>query len=133
MAGALMLSEIRSASGTLPGSKTTDAAQEVQSSANLPEWLLKLPDPLLFAGTVDPRLKINTPFAVSTQRTHGRVIVQVLDIGEFGVGGSLGEALEDLGKTIAELYLTLKAERDRLSPELADIFAKLGGHIGEVR
>src|ERR1700730_6858629 len=130
MAGAFMLSEIQSVSGTLPDSKTTDLAQEVPSNPNpVPQRLLTLPDQLQFAGTVDPRLKIDRPFAVTVQRTDGRVIAEILGIEEFGVGASLGDALEDLGKTVAELYLTLKVERGRLSPELADIFTTLASHI----
>jgi len=50
------------------------------------------------------------------------------EIDEFGYGGNTGEALMDLGRTIAELYLS-PTSATNLSEDLAGVRAVLEDHI----
>jgi hypothetical protein len=84
---------------------------------------------LLFALNVDGRLKISKPFIVSVERNEGLVTAWVEEINEFGYGSNSGEALYDLGKTLVELYFSLKDSIDRLSPDLRSVWLRLNEHI----
>src|ERR1700722_13616786 len=75
-----------------------------------------IPDPLSFALAIDPRLKIKKAFSVRVHKYNSGMVAEAPEIEEFGYGLNSSEALLDLGKTIAELYLSLDAEADRLSP-----------------
>jgi len=90
-------------------------------------------DPLSFAPTIDPRLKIKKPFTVRFHRFESGVAAHAEEIEEFGQGANGSEALIDLGKTIAELYFSLEAEADRLAPDLQSLRAKLTEHIVQIR
>ena len=97
----------------------------------VPELLKRNPvaERLLFALNVDGRLKISKPFIVSVERNEGVVTAWVEEINEFGYGSNSGEALYDLGKTLAELYFSLKDSIDRLSPDLRSVWLRLNEHI----
>ena len=84
---------------------------------------------LLFAPTIDGRLKITKPFEVTVERSEGTVTAHVEEINEFGYGSNSSEALYDLGKTLSELYFSLKDDADRLSPDLHSVWLKLNEHI----
>jgi hypothetical protein len=84
---------------------------------------------LLFAPAIDGRLKINKPFEVTVERSGGTVTAHVEEIDEFGYGSNSSEALYDLGKTLSELYFSLKEDADRLSPDLHSVWLKLNEHI----
>jgi len=84
---------------------------------------------VLFAPNIDGRLKIMEPFVVRVEWREGLVTARIEDIDEFGYGCNSGEALYDLGKTLAELYLFLRENADRLSPDLHSIWLKLSEHI----
>jgi len=88
---------------------------------------------VLFAFNVDHRLRIKRPFAVAIEEADGTVIARIDEINEFGCGSSTGEALEDLGKTLSELYFSLQAARDRLSPDLSSAWERLSEHIEQQR
>lgn len=96
------------------------------------EERMKTKDELLFAPAIDGRLKIHTPFHVHIVSSGEGVSAHAAEIGEFGHGNHRGEALDDLGKTIAELYFSLTSERERLSPDLAGVLKALEGHIAQV-
>jgi hypothetical protein len=84
---------------------------------------------LLFAPSIDPRLKITKPFVVRVERHDEAVAACVEEIQEFGYGPDSGEALHDLGETLAELYFSLRDNADRLSPDLHSVWLKLNEHI----
>jgi len=90
-------------------------------------------DDLLFAPSVDVRIKIRKPFLVHLASEGGGVSARVEEINEFGYGSNRGEALDDLGKTISELYFSLSTERDRLSDDLAGTLRILEEHVVRVR
>lgn len=105
----------------------------ISVGSELPPKALELPDPLLFAGQLDARLKIKEPFAVKLSRSKEGVTAYVAEIEEFGYGSSTGEALWDLSRTISELYFSLKADAAKLSADLASVLAVLDRHIEQTR
>jgi hypothetical protein len=97
----------------------------------LPELLKRstTDEKVLFAPNIDGRLKITEPFVVTVQRHEGVVVAYVPEIEEFGYGSNSSEALQDLGKTLSELYFSLKENTDRLSADLRSVWLKLNAHI----
>ena len=95
--------------------------------------LMETPQPLLFAPTIDARLKIDRPFTVRIERSGDVTSAYAAEIEEFGQGRDSGEALYDLGKTIAELYFSLEQQAGVLGPDLQALQAKLQHHIRRVR
>lgn len=63
--------------------------------------------------------------AVSVTERDGSVIVTSSVLEEFGVGGDLDTALEDLETTLFEYRDALEARADTLGPELAKHLAYL--------
>jgi hypothetical protein len=92
------------------------------------QWM---PDPLWFAPTIDARLKIEQPFRVRIAHDGDIATAFAEEIDEFGYGPNVGYALSDLGKTIAELYLSLEGVPN-LSGDLARVRAILETHIRRV-
>jgi len=84
---------------------------------------------VLFAPSIDARLKITEPFVVKVERHEGVVTARIEEIDEFGYGSNSGEALYDLGQTLAELYFSLWDNAGRLSPDLHSVGLKLNAHI----
>jgi len=67
-------------------------------------------------------------------RTEGStVIASWRDIDEFGTGASMSSACEDLGRTIVELFVSLKADSDKLGPDLKRVWGLLQQHVVEGR
>ena len=89
-------------------------------------------DEFLFAPNIDARLKIHKPFRVRIIGSVESVAAHVEEIEEFGYGGNRGEALDDLGRTIAELYFSLESKRERLSSDLSGVLRCLEEHIMRV-
>lgn len=87
---------------------------------------------MLFAASIDPKLKIKHPVVLRFEKASNGVVVAVADdISEFGYGGDSGEARDDFGKSIAELYWSLKSSRASLSEPLANELGILERHIQE--
>lgn len=86
-----------------------------------------------FAPTIDRRFRIIKPFKVVLEKHEGGVVARIDEIGEFGYGPNSGDALYDLGKTVAELYLSLRADRARLSADLRSVLKILEEHIVDQR
>ncbi|MEK7403641.1 MAG: hypothetical protein AAB225_00900 [Acidobacteriota bacterium] len=84
---------------------------------------------VLFAPNIDARLKITKPFLVTVKRREGIMTAYIEEINEFGYGSNSAEALYDLGRTLSELYFSLKDAADRLSPDLTSVWLKLAEHI----
>ena len=92
-----------------------------------------VPGRLLFAPRIDPRLKITKPFDVVIEKTTRGVAARVDEITEFGYGSNRSEAVDDLGRTLAELYFFLRADVDRLSADLLSVYEKLQDHVELLR
>jgi len=136
--------QVPSSSGT-PSRISSDQAPEVIFSAVSPDKTreavdrfsrmkerLKPTGELLFAPTIDARLRIHTPFRVLILASGDGVSAHAHEIEEFGYGTNRGEALDDLGKTIAELYFSLASDRERLTSDLAGVLRFLEEHITQV-
>jgi len=60
------------------------------------------------------------------------VIASWRQIDEFGTGKWTSLACDDLGHTIAELYVSLQADESHLGPDLAKVWAVLKEHVVQV-
>ena len=73
----------------------------------------------------DERLRVVEPIDVVQREEDGQCVVEAAELNEFGFGNNLSEAIADLQAAVAELYFTLDAERNRLGPDLAAVWATL--------
>jgi hypothetical protein len=84
-----------------------------------------LPTQVFLGALRDGRLRVCSPIAVNVMREDHHVIVESREFNEFGFGNTLSEALTDLQRTIAELYLISEKEQDRLGPDLQRVWHRL--------
>jgi hypothetical protein len=111
--------------------RAADGTKESMDQVSLEERM-KPKDEFLFAPAIDGRLKVHTPFNVRIVSSGHGVSAHAPEIEEFGYGTNRGEALDDLGKTIAELYFSLAADREKLSQDLHGVLKSLEEHITQV-
>ena len=90
-----------------------------------PRTPISLPREILFAASSDRRLRFKQPITLNLSREREGYVAYAADIEEFGCGDDVAQALDDFGKTISELYFSLSASKDRLSPHLQGQFARL--------
>ncbi len=64
----------------------------------------------------NPLLKLKEPLAVYLESDSEGVIAYCYDVDVFGNGETESEALEDLRKTISDLYSELESNKDNLGP-----------------
>ena len=84
----------------------------------------------LLLGTINHcDFRVIKPIPVHLDVRGNTVIASWRKIDEFGTGTSSSRACDDLGHTIAELYLSLKADEPRLGPDLAKVWAVLKEHV----
>lgn len=88
-----------------------------------------LPDRLWFGGPVHPGLRLRRPVPLDVRREEGTVIVSSDDLEEFGSGQTLGEAVIDFSKGLAELYFSLEREHDRLGSDLSRLCTTLHEYV----
>ena len=88
-------------------------------------------------GTLhDARLRVVEPFELAPyvrEASHQRkvVLIEAPEIGQFGMGATDTEALQDLQATIVELYFTLNEEA-RLGPQMQATLTTLQRKIQRV-
>jgi hypothetical protein len=87
------------------------------------------PKHLLFGALANPRLRILKPIPVEISHRQGSYIAKFKAAGEFGHGSTVSLALDDLGKTLSQLYLGLSEQQDSLGPDLKNLHAKLSFYI----
>ena len=90
------------------------------------------PVEILFGAMIDRRLRIKNPIPITLSREEDVVVASSSELEEFGYGNDISEALDDFAKTLAELYLSLEENEDRLGDDLKQQFSRLSGFI-EVR
>jgi hypothetical protein len=95
--------------------------------------LMTVADEILYAGTVHPELRVALPFEVRFERGGCGYAAVVDDIGEYGVGETRSDALEDLRRTLQELYLSLEQDEGRLSSDLRHVWERLRAHLVRIR
>ena len=89
----------------------------------------KRPGHVLFGGMAHPRLRLLRPIPAALAYRKDGVVARFKATGDFGVGSSLSAALDDLGKTIAELFLGLSERQGSLGPELERIHRQLSRYV----
>jgi len=84
-----------------------------------------LPSEFVVGTLRHPVLRLRRPVRLAVAQDEEFVTVVLDEVDEFGYGPHLTAAIEDWQQTIAELYLTLQAERERLGPAMADLWERL--------
>jgi hypothetical protein len=89
------------------------------------------PDHLLVGNLNHPHLRLRQPINIVITREDSLLIASIPNIEEFGYGSHLTAAVEDLRQVLVELYQTLKAEHDRLGPDMIHLWSQLQEIIEE--
>ncbi len=79
-------------------------------------------DEILLRTLARPHLLLVRPIRLVIERENERVTAWSPELEEIGYGPDLGGALEDFQLTLAELYDTLSSEKDRLGPEMVNLW-----------
>jgi len=106
-----------------------DVAIELEFSMEKPHHLV--PGPLLFGALPDRRLRLKKPIPVELSESDGSIIAQCQDLNEFGQGSTASHALDDFGRTITELFLSLEAQKDQLGSDLQNLRSRLAEYLAE--
>lgn len=88
-----------------------------------------LPDHIFLGTLRDGRLRVQSPITVKIAKENQHVIAEATELDEFGFGANLSEALRNLQRAIAELYLTLEEGKDRLGPDLQRVWTALQAKV----
>ena len=91
-----------------------------------------IPVEILIGSLRDGSLRVVVPLRVKVSREDTGFVLEAVDLNEFGFGDNLSEAISDLQYAIAELYYSLKAEPQRLGPDLQEVWQKLRQAIKQV-
>ena len=86
-------------------------------------------EPFALGSLRDGRLRVVEPIEVVPMIEGGKYVVEAPELNEFGFGDTLSEALADLQAAIAELYLTLEEEQERLGPDLSSVWDVLSQKV----
>lgn len=89
------------------------------------------PRTINFGIITDPRLRVIKPMPVHLSKKSGSVVAHFNEVEEFGCGTGMSAALDDLSKSLAELYFRFKADEDRLGPDMKRLWGKLSEYLEE--
>ena len=78
--------------------------------------------PILLYSLRHPHLSLTEPLSVALEYDGKQVIAYAHDLDLFGYGETENEALDDLRRTVADLYYTLREERASLGPMPAQVW-----------
>ncbi|MCK4316018.1 MAG: hypothetical protein KAX24_09625 [Anaerolineae bacterium] len=84
--------------------------------------------PILLYSLRHPYLRLVEPLSASLEYDGEQVIAYAPDLDLFGYGDTESEALDDLRRTVTDLYYTLQGERESLGPMPAQVWDYLA-HI----
>lgn len=87
------------------------------------------PEQILLGTLGNLGFRFIKPITVQLENRETEVVASWPEIDEFGTGTSMSSATEDLGRTVAELYRTLKNDQDNLGPDLERVWLKLQEHV----
>jgi hypothetical protein len=91
----------------------------------------KAPRHLLLGAVCNPNLRVIRPIPVEISRRDGDFYARFKAADEFGVGTSMSSALEDLGKTVSELFLGLEENQHRLGSDLVALYKTLSRYVAK--
>jgi hypothetical protein len=84
----------------------------------------------LLLGTINhAKFRVIKAIPINVESRGKTVIASWREVDEFGTGRSTSLACDDLGRTIAELYVSLKADEPRLGPDLANVWNVLRKYV----
>jgi hypothetical protein len=84
----------------------------------------------ILLGTINRcEFRVVKPIPVRVEARGRTVIASWRQVDEFGTGKSTSLACDDLGHTIAELYVSLEREEARLGPDLAKVWGVLKQYV----
>ena len=86
-------------------------------------------EPFKLGSLRDGRLRVVEPIEIVPMLEGGQHVLEATELNEFGFGDSLSEALADLQAAIAELFLTLEEEQERLGPDLLSVWDVLSRKV----
>ena len=84
---------------------------------------------ILFGMFDSLRVRIKKALPVEVERSGDSVVAVAVNFQEFGCGTNFSEALDDLAKTLTELFLSLDENSDRLGDDLQQLRVKLNEHL----
>lgn len=84
----------------------------------------------ILLGTINQcKFRVVKPIPVRIEARGRTVIASWREVDEFGTGKSTSLACDDLGHTVAELYVSLEREESRLGPDLAKVWGVLKQYV----
>lgn len=107
-------------------------AEVLQSTQEPMAVLTTVPDELRYAGSIHPELRTVEPFEVRFERAENGYAAVIQEIDEYGLGETRSEALEDLRKTLQELYISLECDESKLSGDLLSVWTRLKQHVKRI-
>jgi hypothetical protein len=78
-----------------------------------------------------PGVELREPLAVLVEQDGEQVVAVCYDLDVFGYGDTESEALDDLRRTVADLYLALKEQQQELGPLPERVWTYLSRIIAE--
>jgi hypothetical protein len=88
-----------------------------------------LPEKILFGALNDPEFQLIRPILLNVVSEESSVVLSWDEVNEFSVGSTLGEALDDFGQTVRELYRYLHRHDVKLGADLEEVKRILGEYI----
>jgi hypothetical protein len=88
-----------------------------------------MPGKVLFGAMPDRRLRFRRPVPLQVYEEDGSIIARSPELDEFGCGTSVADALQDIGKTLAEEYVFLHEQADQLGEALRDQYRRLSEFV----
>ena len=90
---------------------------------------VRQPKHLLFGALSHPRLRLLKPIPVEISSRKGTYFARFKAADEFGTGSTPSLALEDLGKTLAELFIGLTERQSALGSGLKKLLDHLSHFV----
>jgi hypothetical protein len=109
----------------------TTSRKLLHISPTVVEPSIATPTEIMIGSLRDGRLRVMQPIRVKFSKDGAGFIAEAIDLNEFGFGGNQSEAVADLQHAIAELYFSLRDERNRLGPDLRRVWKKVDRAIIE--
>ena len=112
----------------------TESSPAPKSGVQSGDELLESPalDRILIGSLLDLRLRMAESLVLTMEQDDEFHVAWCEELDEYGYGLDPITAVQDARHTIAELYWQLKADQDRLGPDLAETWRKLSALVYEI-
>ena len=88
-----------------------------------------LENQILFGLIRDPRVRLVRPIPIEIRREGDGAIACWAEADEFGQGNNRSEAMEDFGRTISQLFISLTEQEKLLGSDLQCVLTLLRKHM----